>query len=153
SATRIESRRRSLKSSIFIPLSVVTSRCAYFREKERQYNTHDDDPFGKQRVGRRSRFRPGRTSVVNRAFLALLFHQPGDGAHQVVFGENLVAALAQLVEHRWALVAQEVRHPLDWHILGHARKRLAHDLADHQLAEVFALEGKVEDLVFIHGTD
>lgn len=77
----------------------------------------------------------------------------GDGAHEVVFGENFVAALAHLHEYGGALVAQEMRDTLDGGVARDLRQGFAHDFADDQLAEVFPLESHVEDLVFVNGAD
>src|SRR5207245_4675150 len=37
-----------------------------------------------------------------------LLHQPGDGAHQIVFGEDLIVGVFHFDEHGRAFVAQKV---------------------------------------------
>src|ERR1700733_16052110 len=44
---------------------------------------------------------------------ALLIHEAGDGAHEVVLGENLKTRVAHFDKYRGILVAQDVRHPFD----------------------------------------
>src|SRR5271168_4497791 len=82
---------------------------------------------------------------------ALLFHQPGDGAHQVVLGEDFEACAIQFDENRGIFVAKNVRDALHRRAAGNPRDGLAHHFANHQFAQILALQGEIEDLVLIHG--
>src|SRR5580704_9527706 len=84
---------------------------------------------------------------------AFLFHEAGDRAHQVVLGENLEARAAHFDENRWILVAQNVRDTLDRGAARDLRQRFAHHFAHHQLAEIFALQREVQDLIFVNRAD
>src|SRR5256885_15181890 len=75
---------------------------------------------------------------------ALLFHEAGDGAHEVVFGEDLETSIAHFDKDRRVLMAEEVGDALDGCAPGHLRQRLAHYFADDQLTKILALQGEVE---------
>src|SRR5438309_642817 len=63
---------------------------------------------------------------------ALLFHEAGDGAHEVVFGEDLETSIAHFDKDRRVLMAEEVGDALDGCAPGHLRQRLAHYFAEMQ---------------------
>src|SRR5437879_9349151 len=84
---------------------------------------------------------------------ALLFHEAGDGAHEVVFGEDLETSIAHFDKDRRVLMAEEVGDALDGCAPGHLRQRLAHYFADDQLTKILALQGEVEYLVFVNCAD
>jgi hypothetical protein len=62
--------------------------------------------------------------------LAFLFHEGGDGAHQIVFGENLEFGAVHFHEDGGIFVAQDVGDALDGRRCRNARQRLAHDFAN-----------------------
>ena len=84
---------------------------------------------------------------------AFLFHEAGDGAHEVVLGENLEARVAHFDENGGILVAQNVRDALDRRAPRDLRQRLAHHFAHDQLAKIFPLQRQIQDLVFVDRAD
>src|SRR6266566_1258900 len=84
---------------------------------------------------------------------ALLFHEAGDGAHEVVFGEDLKTRVAHFDKDRRVLMAEDVGDALDGCGPGHLRQRLAHNFADDELTKILALQGEVEYLVFVNCAD
>src|SRR6266581_5377837 len=83
----------------------------------------------------------------------LLFHEAGDGAHEVVLGEDLEARVAHFDKDRRILVAEDLRDALDGRGLRHLRERLAHHFANDELAKILALQREIQDLVFIDRAD
>src|SRR5579863_9028803 len=83
----------------------------------------------------------------------LLFHEAGDGAHQIVFGENFEFGAVHFHEDGGIFVAENVSDPLDGRRAGNARERLTHDFAHNEFAQVFALERHGEDLIFVDRAD
>src|SRR5712664_4480665 len=71
---------------------------------------------------------------------AFLFHEAGDGAHQVVLGEDLEARVAHFHEDCGIFVAEDVGDALDRSSARHLRQRLAHYFADDELAQILALQ-------------
>src|SRR5258708_6532423 len=84
---------------------------------------------------------------------ALLFHEAGDGAHQIVLGEDLETRVAHLDKDRGILMAEDVCDALDRRGSRHLRQRIAHHFANHELAKILALQGQVEDLVLVDRAD
>src|SRR5260370_9922653 len=84
---------------------------------------------------------------------AFLFHQAGDGAHEVVFGENFKVPVAHLDKDRGILEDEELRDTLDGSGPRHLRQRLAHHFANDKLAKVLALQGKRENLILVNRAD
>ena len=84
---------------------------------------------------------------------AFLFHEAGDGAHEVVLGENLEARFAHFDEDGGILVAQNVRDALDGRAARDLRQRLAHHFADDELAQIFSLQREIQNLVFVDRAD
>src|SRR6202030_3396766 len=82
-----------------------------------------------------------------------LFHEAGDGAHQIVFGENLEMRISHIDKDRGILVAEDVGDALDGRGLRHLRQRLAHHFADDELAKILALQREVKYLVFVDRAD
>src|SRR6266567_896253 len=85
--------------------------------------------------------------------LPFLFHEAGDGAHQIVLGEDFETRVAHFDKDRRILVAEDLRDALDGRGLRHLRERLAHHFADDELAKILALQRKIEDLVFVDRAD
>src|SRR5271157_3054177 len=91
--------------------------------------------------------------VVRAIRSAFLFHQAGDGAHQIILGEYLELRFFHFHEDRGVLVAQNIGDAFDGSRLGNQRQRLAHHFAHDEFAQVFALQRQGQNLVFIHGAD
>src|SRR2546425_4748231 len=170
SAIRTESASRALRSSIFIGFgsSLQASIClgkkrksislrwrTFGKDDGRRLPTREpvsadpDSSCHRKAVPTAARSRPFGGALLS----PRLFHQPGDGAHQIVFGEDLIVGVVHFDEHGRAFVAQKVGDALHGSFPRHLRQRLAHDLADHHLAQVFALQREVQNLVFVDGTD
>src|SRR6266404_1676149 len=84
---------------------------------------------------------------------ALGFHEAGDGAHQIVFGEDLETGVAHFHEDGGIFVAQDVGDALDRRGARHLRQGLAHHFAHDQFAQILALQRHGQDLVFVDGAD
>src|SRR6267378_2862713 len=84
---------------------------------------------------------------------AFLFHEAGDGAHQIVFGEDLEMRISHIHKDGRVLMTEDVGNPLDGRGLRHLRQRLAHRFADDELAKILALQGEGEYLVFVNRAD
>ena len=78
------------------------------------------------------------------------FHEAGDGAHEVVLGENLETVVAHFDEDRGILVTQNVRDALDRSGSRNLWKRLAHHFAHYQLAQILALQRQIQNLILIN---
>src|SRR6266446_1942332 len=87
------------------------------------------------------------------AHSALGFHETGDGAHQIVFGEDLETGVTHFHEDGGIFVAKDVGDALDGSGARHLRQRLAHHFADDELAEIFALQRHGQNLVFVNRAD
>src|SRR5437879_11248909 len=83
----------------------------------------------------------------------LLFHEAGDGAHEVVLGEDFETRVAHFDKDRGILVAEDVRDALDGRSPRHLRERLAHYFANDKLAKILALQREIQDLVFVNRAD
>src|SRR6266567_302707 len=83
----------------------------------------------------------------------LLFHEAGDGAHQIVLGEDFETRVAHFDKDRGILVAEYLRDALDGRGLRHLRERIAHHFANDEFAKILALQRKIEDLVFVNRAD
>src|SRR5579875_1504185 len=84
---------------------------------------------------------------------AFLFHERGDGVHEIKLCENLEFAIGHFDENGGTGVSEKLCDTLDGGVGRNAREGFAHDFADDELAQVFALERKIQDLVFVDGTD
>src|SRR5229473_7547235 len=84
---------------------------------------------------------------------ALGFHEAGDGAHQIVFGEDLETGVAHFHEDGGIFVAEDVGDALDRRGARHLRQGLAHHFAHDQFAQILALQRHGQDLVFVDGAD
>src|SRR6266481_3640619 len=84
---------------------------------------------------------------------AFLFHEAGDGAHQIVLGEDFEVSVAHLDKNRGILMTEDVRDALDGCGPGHLRQRLAHHLANDELTKILALQREVEYLVLVDRAD
>src|SRR5579862_274868 len=84
---------------------------------------------------------------------AFLFHEAGYSAHQVVFGEDLEVGFVHFHEDGRIFVAEDAGDAFDGGGFGDFGKRSAHDFADDQLAQIFALQREGQDLVFIDRAD
>src|SRR5438876_11908280 len=91
--------------------------------------------------------------LLARWLLAFLFHEAGDGAHQVVLGEDLETRVAHFDKHRGILAAEDLRDALDGRGPRDLWQRLAHHFANDELAEILALQGEVENLVLVNRAD
>src|SRR5271165_579294 len=85
--------------------------------------------------------------------LAFLLHERGDGAHEVVLGENFKVCVAHVHEDRRILVAQDIGDAFHRSVARDLRHGLAHHFAHHKFAQVFALQRHGEDLIFVHRAD
>src|SRR5579863_8045165 len=85
--------------------------------------------------------------------LADLLDEFGYSAHQIVFGEDFVTAVAHDDKDGGAFVAKQMGDAFDGGVARDLRQRFAHHFANDQLAKVFALEGHIQDLVFEDGAD
>lgn len=74
---------------------------------------------------------------------ALLFHEAGDGVHEVELGEDFELATGHFDEDSGALAAEELSDAFDRGVAGNAGKRGAHDFANDKFAKVFALKGEI----------
>ena len=81
------------------------------------------------------------------------FHEAGDGAHEVVLGENLEARFAHFDEDGGILVTQNVRDAIDRRGARNLRQRLAHDFAHDELVQIFALQRESQNLIFVDRAD
>src|ERR1700731_1093183 len=84
---------------------------------------------------------------------AFLFHEAGDGAHQIVLGEDFEVSVAHLDKNRGILMTEDVSDALDGRGPGHLRQRLAHHFANDEFAKILALQREVEYLVFVDRAD
>src|SRR6202521_5544481 len=84
---------------------------------------------------------------------AFLFHEAGDGAHQIVLGEDFEVSVAHLDKNRGIFMTECVSDALDGRGPGHLRQGLAHHFANDELAKILALQGEVEYLVFVDRAD
>src|SRR5204863_714308 len=91
--------------------------------------------------------------LLARWLLAFLFHEAGDGAHQVVLGEDLETRVAHFDKHSGILMAEDLRDALDRRGPRDLRQGIAHDFANNELAKILALQGQVENLVFVDRAD
>src|SRR6267143_790737 len=80
---------------------------------------------------------------------AFLLHEAGDGAHEIVFGEDLEVRIAHVDKNRGVLVAQDVRDALDRRGPRNLRQGRAHHFTDDELAKILALQREIQNLVFI----
>ena len=85
--------------------------------------------------------------------LSLLLDQRGDGAHQIVLREDFESCAVHFDEDGGIFVAENVGDALDGRVAGNARKRLAHDFADDEFAQVLTLQRHSENLVFVDRAD
>src|SRR5258708_2062960 len=81
--------------------------------------------------------------------LPFLFHEAGDGAHEIVFGENLEMRISHVDEERGILMTEDVGDALDGRGLRDLWQRFAHHFANDELAKILALQGEGEYLVFV----
>src|SRR5438876_5901929 len=91
--------------------------------------------------------------LLARWLLAFLFHEAGDGAHEIVLGEDLEARVAHFDKHSGILMAEDLRDALDGRGARHLRQRIAHHPTNNQFAKVLALQSKAEDLIFVNRAD
>src|SRR6266481_751131 len=84
---------------------------------------------------------------------AFLFHEAGDGAHQIVLGEDFEVSVAHLDKNRGILATEDVSDALDGRGPGHLRQRFAHHFANDELTKILALQREVEYLVFVDRAD
>src|SRR6266705_1609063 len=84
---------------------------------------------------------------------AFLFHEAGDGAHQIVLGEDFEVSVAHLDKNRGILVTEDVSDALDGRGPGHLWQRFAHHFANDELTKILALQREVEYLVFVDRAD
>src|SRR5229473_1972840 len=96
---------------------------------------------------------PGPMGIRISWYSALLFHEAGDGAHEIVFGENLEMRISHIDEDRRILMTKDVGDALDGRGLRNLRQRLAHHFANDELAKILALQGEGENLVFVDRPD
>src|SRR6202158_2792249 len=82
-----------------------------------------------------------------------LFHEAGDGAHQIVLSEDLEMRIPHIHKDRRILVAEDVGDALDGRGLRHLRQRFAHHFANDEFAKVLALQGEGKYLVFVNRAD
>ncbi len=84
---------------------------------------------------------------------ALLFHDAGDGVHEVEFGEDFEFAVGHFDEDGGAGMAEEMGDALDGRIAGDARKCFGHDFADDEFAQIFPLQREIQNLVLVNRAD
>src|SRR6266849_1563183 len=84
---------------------------------------------------------------------ALLLHERSDGAHEVVLGEDLETRVAHFDKDRGILMAEDLGDALDGGGPRHLWHRFAHHFANNELAKILALQGEVENLVFVDRAD
>lgn len=85
--------------------------------------------------------------------LALLFHDAGDGVHQIELGEDFEFAGGHFDEDGGAGMAEEMGDAFDGSVAGDAGKGFGHDFADDELAKVFALQREIQNLVLVDCAD
>src|SRR5258708_34430534 len=91
---------------------------------------------------------PGKYPPNDRS-LPFLFHEAGDGAHEIVFGENLEMRISHIDEDRRILMTKHVGDALDGRGLRNLRQRLAHPVSNDGLTKDLALHGEGEYLAFV----
>src|SRR6266571_2650175 len=84
---------------------------------------------------------------------AFLFHEAGDGAHQIVLGEDFEVSVAHLDKNRGIPVTEDVSDALDGRGPGHLWQRFAHHFANDELTKILALQREVEYMVFVDRAD
>lgn len=84
---------------------------------------------------------------------ALLFHEGGDGVHEVELGEDFEFAGGHFDEDGGAGVGKELSDAFDGRVGGNAGESVGHDFANDEFAEVFALQREIQDLIFVDGAD
>src|SRR6266851_4850253 len=94
-----------------------------------------------------------RKNLAREWISTLLFHEAGDGAHEVVLGQDFEACVTHLDKDRGIFVAKDMRDALDGRGLRHLRERLAHHFANDELAKILALQREIQDLVLVDCAD